>query len=524
MLLASPWGLVLLGLGVRLLTPRSGPTRWRTPIELGLALACGVALVLLTATFLADFAVVRGPRMGADLTRYCGCVADLRSGDLADWHNAESLAAAWLPATLARSLGVVEGLAWASLIGTGLLGAALYLWGRALHGRLAGISAALLAGALGPLALLPLELSFYPGFLAASALSAAGAALALRYRTTPAVAAGSAGAGLMLLTHVKGLIWALPVIGLTAVAALWLARTRPLRATLALFVPLLIAWQLGGQAFAPDATLLEVQGAVQINTAAGYQAVRDPPPPLRLPDGRRAPPSAQGFVWGHSDPRLVVTTLRALADQNRQAPDLWDSPRNVEARAMFFDPSAPVLAGAALLALVGLIRRPWQLLGLIGTGVPFAVSLNHALHTDALPRFLATAYPLGAVALGLAWAVLCCGDAGARPAERTWRDWRAWIRPAAVSALALLLVLGVLPTPLSPVAPAKAPQNVSRRPHVLIGVEQARLDATDDPAAAVEPALRAALGPNRQDWASCARGLASDAERGLALWPGWFPR
>jgi hypothetical protein len=453
--------LVALPLLLRLIPWRPGD-RWSTPVELGLAALCGYAVVALCNVWLIRYHLYGDPLTGSDFTEYCTATAAIRDDKLHVFSHNRSLLAAWPSAKLSEELGVIDGLAYSALWFTGVIGAGLYFWGRAIHSRLSGVATALLFGAVGPLVLLPRTLSYYPVTISIFVSSAAGAALALRYRTWPALLVGGIGAGLAFLADVRGLFWALPALGLSLLACVPLewrvpkawARL-PLRLALVL-LPIAASYVAGGRAFQETNWTLEHQafGLVQDR----YVEMGRPISP---------PKFKTDYLWGHSSPLQIPATLKTLTEIRAQVPaEVVMHPETVHGRRAHVQPWLPVLGGALLIAAASLWRRPWQLAALLGTLVPFAVVLRSAADILIHPRFLQTPMAAFPLPLGVALAALVLGAAGAPevaaeaateggaegpPLEGRWR-WRRWARPVAASALVVVLLLGVVPSWLSPVA------------------------------------------------------------------------
>ncbi len=466
LLLETPSLLLLPPLLLRLIPWRREGERWRLLPELLLMGLSGVLVVALSSGWLIGFHQVGGPLTGSDFTEYCQSTGALRDGRLHLFSPSRSKLAAWPAAYLARGLGVIDGHAVAALIFTGVVGAGIYTWGRALRGRLAGLVAAIAYGAVGPLVLLPRTLSFYPETVAAFVWSAAGAAAAMRWRSGPALLLGGVGTALALSADVRGLFWALPALGLSLLAACvppdwrrpraWLRL--PLRLALVLG-PVALSYPLAGaRLFRPDAPTLEAQ-------VAGFQADRQRA--LGLPVDRR--PIPEGYLWGQSDPLAIPETLGELVAMRARIPDaVRRFPETVFGRYAHIEPWYGLIGGALALAALGLARRPWRLAALAGM-LPFFVVLRNAADFLVYLRYLQA--PMAAFPVILALAAVALGFAPLPGIDRTrdapgrWR-WADWARPALGLLAAALVVLGVLPSALSPVAswrrPFQANQDIER--------------------------------------------------------------
>ena len=456
-------------------------------VDLVLALGAGLATMLLGAWVLGPASLDGGVVTGADFQEYCASVATLR-GDLPAHHYAmRSQAPGLLPGLLAGPLGVVDGLALASLLGSGLVGAALYGWGRALHGRVAGLCAAGFGLAMPALAVAPRVLSFYPLITGLLVAATACATLAMRARTGLGLAVGGVGVALALLADGIGLIWALPCLAVVLVAALRAPRRRwPLRLALAL-LPVVLSLGVGRWAYAPTHPLeTQLSIMVRTNSAAG-------------PGG---PPEAEvgGYRWGWSNPLAVPASLGRLWQRSRQAGQhLQDGQEVRQARARHVSPWLPLLAVALVPAALALRRRPWLLLAL-GLGcLPFAAMLQRAASMETNLRFLILSMPFVPLLLGLALAWALEGPVGAAPPATPASPaprWARALRPGIALLLLALLILGPGLTPLSARWSGRAP-----------------FPAVNDAATAVSFARTGQRRPN-PEIPACTEALVRDAQRG----------
>ena len=431
--------------------------RWRTLPELGLGLLCGLLFLALSTLWMADFHVTNYPVLTSDFSEYCASVAAARDGDWMAYSNNRSRLAGLPSGVLARSLGIVDGLAYSAAISAALVGAGLYFWGRALHSRLAGVAVVLLALTIGPVTLIPRTLSYYPVITAAFLWSVVGPAVALRFRTLPAVALAGLTTGLVLLVDVRGLIWALPALGLSLLAAVAPRAWRSWKGWA--WVPLRIGAVLGllfysniwgSVAFAPGAVSLEAQlWGFQMdrvhNLSLDYQ-------PEKL---------LTHYKWGHSDPWKIPETLRGTAKLASELPEVArQTPITVSSREAHVEPWRAPIVGALMIAAVALVRRPWCLIALSGL-LPMAVTLKNASDYLVYPRYLQAPMLMFALLMGVAFVALAFDPVPKRspePSEPTERSgvgryqWRIWARPAAAVLMALLLALGAIPSFLSPLA------------------------------------------------------------------------
>ena len=267
---AGPWLILVPGLAARLLpSGDDGASPWRSRVDLPLAVASGAAGGLLLAFgFARRFAVVY-PLSASDFGQYCEVVDALVRGEGAGLSTSRSVIAAWLPAALTGSLGLIDALAVSALLGSMVICGAVYLWARTLWSPLAGIATVLLTGAMGPLAVLPRDVSFYPAIIASSALAAAGVAACFRFRGPAPAALAGAGIALGLLVDIRGVLLGAALVGPALIAALARAaspRGAALRAALVL-VPLVASWWIA-RAVLPEHTAgLEGQAWNQALTA-----------------------------------------------------------------------------------------------------------------------------------------------------------------------------------------------------------------------------------------------------------------
>jgi len=457
-LLETWWTLLLLPL--LLLIPwvrRDAEWAKRGWVEVALALACGGAVVTLCSGWLVQYHLVNSPITSSDFSEYCQSIAALR-GDAEPGlfsHN-RSRVTALVPGLLSRSLGIIDALAFSALGFTALVGAGMYAWGRAVHGRLAGVLTVFAFCAVGPLVVLPRTISLYSETMAAFVWASAGAALALRYRTWPTILLGGVGAGLALLAAARGLFWALPVFGLTLLACIpleWRSPKAWRRAALLLVLaiaPVALSYPVGKWAYQPSSWTLEQQmmGLLQDR---------------RIELGLPLPPTqpATGYLWGYSSPLEIPATLRSLVAIQAQIPaEVSEFEETVWRRAAHIERWYPVLLTCLALSLVGLARRPWQLAALLGTLLPFFVALRGAGDILVFLRFVQT--PMGGFPVLMATGVAslmtlrtvteASTEANTGGSLGRW-GWRTWARPTAAVALAAALVVGAVPSWLSPVAP-----------------------------------------------------------------------
>ena len=444
--------LVLAALG-RLLpsAPSDPPWSWRS--DPMLALLCGLIVALMGGSWLMPFQLMDGAHFAGDLSEYCNAVIARSTADLSHYSHNRSMLPAWPAAVLLPKLGLLDAMLASSTAALGVLAAGLYLWGRALHSRLAGVAAALASCTLAPLLLLSRMMSFYPETTAVFTLAAGLTAVAVRFSSPVSLAVASLGAVLCLLVDLRGLLFALCFLVLILLAATRAPRRRwPARLAIPVLA-LALGWAAAGQAYLPQTAGLETQIDLKRRLLD-----RDITVPAALQE-----PLETAYVWGHSDPREIPQTLLGLQRQSAALPPgvLMDetTQRHLDA---YLRPWVPLISGALLVAALGVsfgALRWWRLLTLLGTAAPFVVALKGAVELQrAFLRFLATGEPILALLIGLGFAVLYEGSARLGAPRRTGA-----MRLAVGSLLMLMLVLGVIPSAVSPVASWRTPIPASDR-------------------------------------------------------------
>jgi hypothetical protein len=426
----SQWiPLILLAVVLRLLPDRAGaerpPDRW----DLAMMIGCGAGLSLLCDGWLAAFHLLDGALIGSDFPEYCRSIDSLRpGGDPSQFSKQRSQLAA-LPSVLLSEPGIVEGMARAARWSMAGIGAAIYLWGRALHSRLAGTTGVLLAAACSPLVLLVRTVSFYPEITAIFTLAGALCAVAVRWRRPVDLLLCGIGVGLCFLIDLRGLVWGLAALGpALVVAVLAPLRRWPLR-LVALLLPVWLAWLGGQHAYLHGANPLE--GQVDL-----IQRIHDQG---GVPEFNRASLPASEYVWGRTPATDIPTTLHWLALQSSLIPDwMAEDSRSQHEVYRSITPMVAPMAFALMLALVALRRRPLLAATMLGLLVPHVSSITSAISLGQLyPRYIGSVAPAGVVIAGVALA----GAAG-----------RGRIRLVVGSIGLLVLVLGGVDSALSPVA------------------------------------------------------------------------
>jgi hypothetical protein len=432
LVVAAPLALHLLFRGAVPDDARSLP--WWAEVLFATLAAVGGTWLL--AFGLYDEHVTAGVYTSSDFEEYCSIVGRLRDGDWPE-QTQRSLLAAWPSAQFAR-FGMLDGMAVAGLISTLGTSLGLYLWGRALHGPVAGAAAVLAAGALGPMVLLSHDLSFYPESVAVFTLAAAACAAALRWRSWKTCLVLGVMVGACLLVDLKGLVWALSFAGLGLLAALSTPRRIPLRLA-ALLLPIALSYPPGTIAYPELTSSLEHQADLSQRMEEYGLSFDD-----------SAVKWDSSYVWGRSDPLEIPYTLHTVWALGQGIPEAYADSSVAEQRwAWRVGGLRPlgVVIGAALVLLCVRRRSPWLVLALVGTAVPFAAALDSALRIhQAFPRHLATGLPFLVVWAGVAWSALLDGW----PDRRAVRDWR--LRPGLGLGLLAAMVWGSISTDLSPSA------------------------------------------------------------------------
>ena len=438
-LLDTPLVLVAVALCLRLLPLRlERDEPWRTPVELGLALAMGLITAVVKAWWLAPYIMTDGTDT-SDISDICGTVEALLNLDVSN--VARQPVAALLPALLAYPLGLFDGVAAGALASTAALGAALFLWARILHSRLAGVAAAIFSCAFSCYTVMPRYMTFYPECFAAYALCAAATAAALRWRNLTTLALAGAGVGLALGVDHTGLLYAAVPLAVAGVVAMSVPSRRiPLRLAV-LMIPILLSWGGTRLITPPDMPSLEDKVAIFTADNVGHAVPR---------------PHYSGYNWGRSGPLGMTRALVSLAQlaQEEPAPNavgVGDHRQLIRrTRDAQVIPWIPVALVALVLTGLALRRRPGELVGLVVMLVPFAVLLWTVARTQVLPKYLMGPMLPVPVLMGVAWACL---------AHRCSTKPPGWLTRLAVPALTIaalgLMVTGTVPGWLAPDAPRR---------------------------------------------------------------------
>ena len=493
--------IVGLALLVRILLPQHPDptaTPWSWLRDGALALGSGLVAMVLCAFWFADFYIHNGTFLVSDFHEYCGTVHAQAVGALSQTSRGRSWWSVAPAAWLSQRVGIIDGLGGNALLGMWATGTGLYLWGRAAHGRLAGVGAALCMTAIAPLTTLSHTLSLYAIITGGLALCTGTAAVALRFPRWSTLTVAGLGVGLALLIDLRGLFWALPAGGLVLLGIL---RTPPRSwaPRLGLLAGLLgLAWLAAPTSYPPHMDPLEAHISLRQRLADNG---------IARPDD--FPEATTSYIWGKSSPLEIPATLLGIAERSSHVPvALRDARGGAMNRARFAAPWLAPGLGAGVVVLVGLLfgrRRLVRATVVVGLALPWLVSLKGAIDVQrSFPRFLGSAMPVLALALGLAWATLASGRAIWQRGEASqgWQSWSGWsqiapLRPVLALGLLLAFLMGALPSALSPVA--------SWRQTIGSSVSSLQL--------AVEMAK--GEGPRDPRYNSCADALHSDIRAGL---------
>ena len=473
-----------------------GEQVWKRRYEILLAIGLGGLFTLLSCAWFSRFHLT-GPTASSDFYDFCSAVSNYRLEDFASYSRDRSFFAGWLPSRLAEQVGVVDGLAWTAVISMFVLGVGLYIWGRALHSRWAGVYTLVAALTMAPIVVLGRTLTFYPEYVAVFCLSAGLVCLALRFRSLPHLAVATLSIGLCLLIDVRGVVWAAPSVAALCLVYLPQGWKRGGIHALVLIAALGLSWWAGRYAYSANHTSLDDQ-ANPVRLYNEHKALGEPhlaePGPQDIPN----------FVWGRTPLQNIPETLLKLTqDTHKIAPLLSDAKRTRQGRRNHFDPWYPVVLPLLLVGLLSFRRRRPALLGLAATSLPFLVVLYHASTLEFTTRFASSAMPPLALFVGLGLATLWGQPHQATPPEepgdtppQTTLFSRLWPNVLRLTVL-LSLAWGLFPNYLSPRAAWRVPFETDRE---------------------VESMRTGALGGRMPEaWGSedCVEGIRTDWKSGL---------
>ena len=435
------------------LDSNSRATPWAWFADGAAGVVCGLGFFIATTLWFPKYYLLNTALVASDFAQYCESVGAAQAGTLGLVHPQRSMYESLLPGLLARGYGIMGGFVLSAALSQMLIGAGVYVWARTIGGRVAGFAAVMLGATMLPVALLGRTMTFYPQTVAVMVCAAATAAVAAKARTPAAMLLAGAGAGLALLWDVRGLYWAVAVIGTALVAGIagpsaepasrvrrWVNRA----ARIALLCgPLGLSWWV-----AHTYTPWNAQGL----TVQTINFVRDAP---GASGGAWARPQYD-FVWGRTAFFDILPALREIAAFNRTVG------AGVAAHGLGLATVGPWVVPVTLCGLGmlwGLRRNPWSLFGFFAPAVPFVASLWSAIYVNGHPRYLGVGMPCFAVCAGVGLVMTLCGEGGRVPLR-----WRA----ALVIGVLGLLVGGVVPNWLSPVAPWRSKFAGEQYPGVML--------------------------------------------------------
>lgn len=435
--LVAPLLAVLLGgtAAVIRLRRRSAPG---IGLDVLLGLCSAAAFASVTHLVLWRFHLERTALSSSDFAEYCQTIARMRTQSPLPWSASRPWPSYVLPGTLASHLGVIDGLVAGALISSVVLGGALYLWGRAIHSRAAGVATVAIAAGLGPVALISRTPSFYPETTAWFVLTSALVAVAVRSRRWLPYTLAVAAVAIALLMDLRGLAWGLSCGALLLVAAAREGRSQGSLRALLLFAGLGLSYRAGEAAYGQDRTSLEDRGSVH---RLLIESGRAPPEP------QQPPPVDRGFLWGKTPLRQIPDTLVTLVNDARTAPAQGFVAQHFSPvqHDRFASTVGWFSAAGGAVALLGLFWTRWQLLSLLLTAAPFAACTWAAFRMVTWhPRFLLLGLPGVALLLGVAFGTFVYGAAAA--AEPGGRP--GFLHLLLTALLAWGLPLGWLASPL----------------------------------------------------------------------------
>ncbi len=540
-------------LALRFAPGKPESSTWHPVYDPLLLLVCAVGSAALIQ-WAVPFHMPSGSITASDFPEYCDCILALADGHTEIWSGNRSTFPTWLPAFFYKKFGVIDGFLAAAITSSAITGLAVALWARALHSRLAAILASVCMAAFSPLVISSRMINLYPEIGAILALGAGGVALAMRYPSAFTILLASTAASITLLGELRGIIWAIPLLGTLGLCALrGSPKTISVRLT-CILVPLVLAHQWGSRAYPEGTSPLEHQVNLQFRFAE-----------MGLTDARYQPPwdvADSHYVWGRSSLLEIPKTLSYLRNQRQYVPE-YEDVEHLEDKGggTVTRHWLNVLPFAALLAIASLRMRPWMLFTLFATTLPFLVSLQGTvLASRSVIRFLANSMIFAPVLLGIAGAYLTHGHlkpkkggdavwAGLRTAFHGWAtkfalSWGAargilrgngmdpktvetlqaaplvdkagpehsrsgllisW-KAIPAAALVLAFVVGVLPSSVAPNADWRVR---IERPDGILDLQWYMANARGEPVR--EPGPKALSEP-------CAAALKADAEEGRPNW------
>ena len=345
---------------------------------------------------------------------------------------------------MSTQLGIVNGLAAAAWVSTAGIGLGLYVWGRALAGKAAGIAAAGIALTMAPIVGLSRFINYYPEIVLCFVWAAAWLAMAFQDQSPSRLFWAGLGVALCLLIDSRGLIWALPYAGASILAIVQRkGLRRKLLAALFFAVPIYCSWYGGWWSYELYSSPLEKQ----IDVRPLFVGFDEDNPMLKPPWNY---PSQ--FVWGWSPITQLPETLRFLwVQKNIPAPQgFLDWQNALKLKTDYFQVWRQFALWAGAISFVALVAKPWRLMGLLASIAPFvAAFIGIETMVEQHIRFFTHALPAVALLGGVACAQFL--HLGNRLSLFRKPISHAWCM-AVFAGFTLLIVVGVWPSWLSPKA------------------------------------------------------------------------
>jgi hypothetical protein len=457
------------------------------PIDLLIAVVCGLGFWWVAFEDLGR-AHMLAPWNTADISDYCNGLLHLLDEPDVPWSIKRSKITAWAALPLAKSVGIMSSLRWSSAVATVLVGGGLYLWGRLIAGRTAGLLSSIAGLAFSPLVLLPRILTLYPMVSAFFVLGAVGVTTGIVKRNPRSLVWAGAGIGLALLGDVRGLVWAVPWMVGALLAVLYSSHRK--QALSWLFAPLVLSFLVGHFSYTDNAVSFEAQ--LDVRPLFEMYGSIDP---------AHQPPYGTGgdFVWGHSGPwRLPQTGWFVLQQLALTPPEGFPPDVSRFATDNHIAPMVPIWFLAGALALLGLLGRPRAFVATVVTVAPFAVAFHGQQGmAEIRVRFLCQIMPALALLVGVGLGRLVDGFPG------PWRRFAGCshpLRSIIAGGVLFAIVTGEVSTDASPWARWRRPWPVVSE--LLLMHPDAQLDGE--------------LGDRKKP---CARALKKDQAAGHWLAP-----
>lgn len=454
---------------------------WSWPIDGGLALALGVGGTALW-THLMRWRL-RGHLAASDFVDYCEILLDERT----QVPRPESFA--WLPGLFVEAHGIIGALTLSAWIGCALVIVGLYVWGRALHGRVAGVAVVAFASALTPVILLSRTITMYPQATAATVVACAGTAAIWRFRHPASSLVCGLALMACLLSQQRGFLVALPLVPVALLGSV-LGRSRGSAAAsvAALILPLVAAFSMHDAVYPERASA--VVGQVYTAVYDGHVAAGLEPPSAK-------PTEFYDWMWGELFSRDIRPVFQELAEIQALVPSGGFTSREHDLlRTNEVHPWVLLSAAALLMVTLRLAwRRRFVSLGLlVVTAGPMLLALKSAYEILPRTRFLTAGMCAVALVLGLAFALVVAPDE-----DRTRRvDLRSAVRALVGIGLLIACVSGLTSTWLGPHAEWR----------------QVILPGFSEPARTIRAASTSSRDP-------CTRALGQDEERLGRVMPEW---